>query len=195
MASISEIKRKEFFDELSKTWDSTNSKSPQVVFDNITINPTDKVLDVACGTGVLEPYLCSLTKEKVIGIDISDGMIEKAKVNNAGLNVEYITGSFYDFSSAPFDKIIIYNAFPHFILLDKFKEAIYRNLKADGKFIICHSLSRAELATHHAQLSSNISRNLNYVETEADYFKDKFVINTAKEDDKSFVIVGTKIIK
>lgn len=192
MASISEIKTKEFFDDLSKTWDSTNTKSPKVVFDNITINLTDKVLDVACGTGVLEPFICSLTKETVIGIDISDGMIEKAKENNASLNVEYIAGSFYDFLGGPFDKIIIYNAFPHFVLLEKFKEAIYNNLKQGGQFIICHSLSRAELSMHHSGICAEVSRELNDVNTEASFFKDKFNITISKEDDHSFVIVGNK---
>ena len=190
--SINEIQSKEFFNELSKTWDLTNTKSSSVVFANISIKKDDKVLDVACGTGVLEPYLCSLTNNKVIGIDISDGMIEKAKINNASLNVEYIVESFYDFTSDGFDKIIIYNAFPHFVELDRFKKAIYNNLKKGGEFIICHSLSRAELDTHHKALSQNISRSLKEVEIEASFFKDLFQITASKEDDHSFVIVGKK---
>ena len=189
---ISEIASKEFFDELSKTWDSTNTKSPSVIFANIDIKKDDHVLDVACGTGVLEPFLCKLTDKKVIGIDISDGMIEKAKVNNASLNVEYIVGSFYDYYKGGFDKIIVYNAFPHFVVLEKFKQALYSNLKDGGEFIICHSLSRAELDMHHSKCSSNVSRSLKEVEKEADFFKDIFQITTAKEDDHSFVIVGKK---
>ena len=155
---ITEIKNREFFNELSKTWDSTNTASTSVLFDNILIHKGDKVLDVACGTGVLE-YICE---------------------------------SFYDYVSDGYDIIVIYNAFPHFIDLEAFKASVYRNLKNDGKFIICHSLSRDELNEHHSPLTKDISRDLTDVEKEADFFKDLFTIDTAKEDDHSLVILGHK---
>lgn len=190
--SITEIKNKEFFNELSKTWDSTNTASTSVLFDNLLINEGDKVLDVACGTGVLTKGIYSRCKCKVTGIDISEEMLERAVINNEGVDVEYINESFYNYTSDGYDIIIIYNAFPHFIDLDAFKEAVYRNLKSGGKFIICHSLSREELNMHHSPLTKDISRDLIEVKKEADFFKDLFIIDTAKEDDQSFVILGHK---
>lgn len=189
---ITEIKNREFFNELSKTWDSTNTASTSVLFDNLLINEGDKVLDVACGTGVLTKGIYSRCKCKVTGIDISDEMLKRAVINNEGVDVEYINESFYNYTSDGYDVIIIYNAFPHFIDLDAFKEAVYRNLKSGGKFIICHSLSREELNMHHSPLTKDISRDLIEVKKEADFFKDLFIIDTAKEDDQSFVILGHK---
>lgn len=189
---ITEIKNREFFNELSKTWDSTNTASTSVLFDNLLIHKGDKVLDVACGTGVLTKGIYERCQCRVVGIDISDEMLKKAEINNEGVDVEYINESFYDYSSDGYDIIIIYNAFPHFIDLDAFKMAVYRNLKNDGKFIICHSLSREELNKHHSPLTKDISRDLVEVEKEADFFRDLFIIDTAKEDDYSFVILGHK---
>lgn len=189
---ITEIKNREFFNELSKTWDSTNTASTSVLFDNLLIHKGDKVLDVACGTGVLTKGIYERCQCRVVGIDISDEMLKKAEINNEGVDVEYINESFYDYSSDGYDIIIIYNAFPHFIDLDAFKMAVYRNLKNDGKFIICHSLSREELNKHHSPLTKDISRDLVEVEKEADFFRDLFIIDTAKEDDHSFVILGHK---
>ena len=112
---ITEIKNKEFFNELSKTWDSTNTASTSVLFDNLLINEGERVLDVACGTGVLTKGIYSRCKCKVTGIDISDEMLKRAIKNNEGVDVEYINESFYDYESDGYDVIIIYNAFPHFI--------------------------------------------------------------------------------
>ncbi len=189
---LTEIKNKEFFNELSKTWDSTNTASTSVLFNNLLINEGDKVLDVACGTGVLTKGIYSRCKCKVTGIDISDEMLKRAVINNAGVDVEYINESFYDYTSDGYDVIIIYNAFPHFIDLEAFKDSVYRNLKSGGKFIICHSLSREDLNRHHSPLTKDISRDLIEVEKEADVFKDLFTIDAAKEDDQSFVILGHK---
>ena len=189
---ITEIKNKEFFNELSKTWDSTNTASTSVLFDNLLINEGERVLDVACGTGVLTKGIYSRCKCKVVGIDISDEMLKRATKNNEGVDVEYINESFYDYTSDGYDIIIIYNAFPHFIDLDAFKKAVYRNLKNGGKFIICHSLSREQLNKHHSSLTKDISRDLIEVEKEANFFKDLFTIDIAKEDDQSFVILGHK---
>ena len=189
---ITEIKNREFFNELSKTWDSTNTASTSVLFDNLLIHEGDKVLDVACGTGVLSKGIYERSKCHVVGIDISDEMLKKAKINNEGVDVEYINESFYDYSSDGYDIIIIYNALPHFIDLETFKAAVYRNLKNDGKFIICHSLSREELNKHHSPLTKDISRDLVEVEKEAEFFNDLFIIDKAQEDDKSFIILGHK---
>lgn len=189
---ITEIKNREFFNELSKTWDSTNTASTSVLFDNLLIHKGDKVLDVACGTGVLTKGIYERCQCRVVGIDISDEMLKKAKINNEGMDVDYICESFYDYTSNGYDIVIIYNAFPHFIDLEAFKASVYRNLKNGGKFIICHSLSRDELNEHHSPLTKDISRDLTDVEKEADFFKNLFIIDTAKEDDHSFVILGHK---
>ena len=189
---ITEIKNREFFNELSKTWDSTNTASTSVLFDNLLIHKGDKILDVACGTGVLTKGIYERCQCRVVGIDISDEMLKKAKINNEGVDVEYICESFYGYTSDGYDIIVIYNAFPHFIDLEAFKASVYRNLTNDGKFIICHSLSRDELNEHHSPLTKDISRDLTDVEKEADFFKDLFIIDTAKEDDHSFVILGHK---
>ena len=189
---ITEIKNREFFNELSKTWDSTNTASTSVLFDNLLIHKGDKVLDVACGTGVLTKGIYERCQCRVVGIDISDEMLKKAKINNEGMDVDYICESFYGYTSDGYDIVIIYNAFPHFIDLEAFKASVYRNLKNGGKFIICHSLSRDELNEHHSPLTKDISRDLTDVEKEADFFRDLFIIDTAKEDDYSFVILGHK---
>ncbi len=192
MKKDTESVNREFFNQKSSSWDNHNTKSYDVVFNNIKLNVGDKVLDVGCGTGILDDTIYSLTNTRVYGIDISNEMLKIAKEKHKDIDVTYINESFYDYNSSGFDKIIIYNAYPHFVLLNEFKDSIYRNLNKDGEFIICHSLSRKELDNHHHGMPIELSRNLKEVNLEADFYKDLFEIVYAYEDDKSYVIKGKK---
>ena len=192
MNTRSEIENKNFFNNLSSTWDEHNKENYDIVFNVIELKENDKVLDVGCGTGILDKTIYSYTKNKVVGIDISDKMLEIARTKNDIDDISYINQSFYDYNEGDFNKIIIYNAYPHFVLLEEFKKALYRNLKTKGYFLICHSLSRKRLNEHHKYLSKNISRDLDNVDKEANYFVDLFDIIKAYEDDDCFYILGMK---
>jgi ubiquinone/menaquinone biosynthesis C-methylase UbiE len=69
------------FSEISAKYekDSIVQKSASdILFDLLDIQPNDKVLDLGCGTGYLTKLIKEKTNGKVVGIDPSDGMIEKA---------------------------------------------------------------------------------------------------------------------
>jgi ubiquinone/menaquinone biosynthesis C-methylase UbiE len=58
------------------------------------VEPRDRVLDVGCGTGWLCRRLArELTEERVVGMDVSDEMIQRAKAASAGIgNLAFIVG-------------------------------------------------------------------------------------------------------
>ena len=192
MNTKSEIENRNFFNNLSSTWDEHNTCKIDIVFEVINLKENDVVLDVGCGTGILDKRINYITRSKVVGLDISDKMLEVAKKKNDIDDIIYINQSFYDYNEGGFDKIIIYNAYPHFVLLEEFKEALYRNLKKEGLFLICHSLSRERLNEHHKYLSKDISRDLFDVNKESSFYADLFDIIKAYEDDDCFYILGMK---
>jgi arsenite methyltransferase len=59
------------------------------------IQPTDRVLDVGCGTGWLGKKLAALVPGgQVVGIDVSDEMVRRAQQAGAGLgNLTFLRGS------------------------------------------------------------------------------------------------------
>jgi SAM-dependent methyltransferase len=59
------------------------------------LQPTDRVLDVGCGTGWLARRLAaSVPRGQVVGIDVSDEMIRRAQLASAGIpNVKFFEGS------------------------------------------------------------------------------------------------------
>jgi SAM-dependent methyltransferase len=64
------------------------------VLDRMRIAPTDNILDVGCGAGWLAPLLAEQVPEgRVVGMDISDEMIRRARRNYADLDsVLFVVG-------------------------------------------------------------------------------------------------------
>lgn len=77
------------------------------------ISAEDEILDIGCGNGLLA-YSIAQKAKRVIGIDIADANIEKAKANNKCENIEFIHGDAtkYEFNQR-FDKIVLSNVLEH----------------------------------------------------------------------------------
>lgn len=186
---------KDFFNEKAKIWDSLEETPLSLIEELLSLIPIkegDKVLDVACGTGVITPRLAKRSKCLVKGIDISDKMIEKANEKfKDNLLVSFSCQDFLSFDEKEYDVIVIYNAYPHFLSREAFKEALERNLKKGGVFAILHSLSREQLGVRHENCQC-FSRVLEPVKEEASFYQDSFKILTAEEDDSSYRLICQK---
>ena len=191
---MSESQVAKFFDGLAENWDNGNSLPPLSLIELTGIKEGDKVLDVACGTGVITPLLYSLCKKPVLGIDISQKMIEKAKENHKGEEgVSFLCQDFCEFDGKEeYDLVVVYNAFPHFLDVEAFKKALQKTLKIGGKAAILHSLSRKQLEKHHDGLGPKISRDLVDPEQESRVFLPEFEILIAEESDHHYALVLSK---
>ena len=185
-----------FFDSKAEVWDKMESHTDQerrALLDKVGINKNDKVIDIACGTGIITKLIHEYSFNDVLAIDISHNMINIAKEKYKDCkwaNFEHI--DLYELKDEEaFDKAIIYNAYPHF--LNPLDLAIKLNfiLKSKGKFAILHSLSRKELDLHHSKIM-NISRSLSEPKEEFKYFEKYFNLSFAYEDDHSFILIGEK---
>ena len=66
-----------FFDAMASGWDADMIRSDRIIgiiMDNARIGAGDRVLDVACGTGVLFPDYLARGITDLTGIDISSQM-------------------------------------------------------------------------------------------------------------------------
>ena len=71
-----------FFDSLAGSWDADRCADAGKIRDILRaadIVPGVRVLDVACGTGVLFPFYLEFGAESVTGVDISPEMIRIAR--------------------------------------------------------------------------------------------------------------------
>ena len=101
-----------------------------------------KILDVATGTGDFAIQSMSLDPKEVIGIDISDGMLEvgRKKIVNKGLSeiIELRNGDSEEipFDDNYFDAVIVAFGVRNFENLELGLQNILRVLKKDGKLVV-----------------------------------------------------------
>ena len=100
-----------------------------------------KILDIACGSGAFISAVISKKPKKVIGVDVSSGMLELAKSRfRKYSNVDFIKSSFMDvsFAANSFDYILLANASRY--IPDGKEQEFFNNvkkwLKPKGYFII-----------------------------------------------------------
>ena len=154
-----------YFDSCAPTWDETNVHKDDIIgkiLDNAEISSGMDILDVACGTGVLFPYYLDRGVASVTGIDISPKMAEIAAAKFADRDcVQVICGDVETHSfDRRFDRIVVYNAFPHFPKPKRLIKTLAQLLKEDGRLTIAHGASRDSIDHCHRGGASSISTGL-----------------------------------
>lgn len=105
-------------------------------------NNPKTILDIATGTGDLAIMMSQLKPEKIVGLDISEGMLEvgKLKVAKKNLNniIEMVVGDSENmpFPDNSFDAITVSFGVRNFADLHKGLQEIRRVLKPQGTFVI-----------------------------------------------------------
>ena len=141
---------RKMFDNISKEYDGLNRvisfgidiKWRKKVVNIITKKKPQSILDIATGTGDLAINLIETNAEKIVGLDISEGMLEvgKQKINKKNLNhtIEMIVGDSENlpFENASFDAITVAFGVRNFENLEKGLSEILRVLKPNGTFVI-----------------------------------------------------------
>ena len=155
----------EFFDRCAPSWDADMIKSDVIIgkiLDNAEVGEGMDILDVACGTGVMFPYYLERGVASVTGIDISPEMARIAARKYAGENrVEVICADVEEAKfDRKFDRIVVYNAFPHFPKPKRLIKILAGLLKEDGRLTIAHGMSREAIDGHHSGTASKVSNGL-----------------------------------
>jgi 2-polyprenyl-3-methyl-5-hydroxy-6-metoxy-1,4-benzoquinol methylase len=120
---------------LPDEWDH-NQQYQKYLLKNIPKN-CNCILDVGCGTGELTKKLTHYSKE-IIGIDVSENMINEAKKRNCGERIKYIKISVERYlkeTKKQFDVIISIAALHH-MNEEKILETMKNRLTKGGKIII-----------------------------------------------------------
>lgn len=150
----SDLNKKEqvtkMFDTISKEYDTLNRvisfgidvKWRKKVVKLVGEKKPENVLDIATGTGDLAINLTKTNAKKIVGLDISEGMLEvgRNKVAKEGLNdtIDMVLGDSESlpFESNTFDAITVAFGIRNFENLEKGLSEILRVLKPNGIFVI-----------------------------------------------------------
>ena len=138
------------FDTISNEYDGLNRvisfgidvKWRKKVVDIIAKTKSKRILDIATGTGDLAINLAQTEAEEIIGLDISDGMLEvgRKKITEKKLNhkIKMTLGDSENlpFENNSFDAVTVAFGVRNFEDLDKGLSEILRVLKPHGTFVI-----------------------------------------------------------
>ena len=140
----------EMFDTISGNYDGLNRvislgidvKWRKKVVKQVSKVQPKSILDVATGTGDLAINLSQTGATKIVGLDISTGMLEigkkKIKAKNLDTTIEMVTGDSENlqFEDNHFDAATVAFGVRNFENLEKGLSEIYRALKPGGIFVV-----------------------------------------------------------
>lgn len=152
----------DFFDRLAPGWDASTIKDDNIIhtiLDGALVRTGVRVLDVACGTGVMFPYYLERNVKSVTAIDIAPEMAAIAQRKFPQVQVLCGDVETTQFENL-FDCIVVYNAFPHFPEPEKLIARLSSLLAPGGTLTVAHGMSRAHIDSHHQGPAAKVSIGL-----------------------------------
>lgn len=185
---------REYFDRLAPGWDAEMIRSDEkinAILDCGGIHAGVRVLDVACGTGVLFQDYLERSVASVTGVDISPEMVKIALSKSTDPRITVLCADAQELEfSEKFDCVMIYNAFPHFPQPEKLLAHLALCLVPAGRLTVAHGMSRAKIDAHHHGSARDVSIGL-MPETElASLMSRWFDVDTVISDNKKYIVSG-----
>ena len=185
-----------FFDKCAPTWDAEMIRDDAIIgtiLDNAGLHGGEKVLDVACGTGVLIGDYLARNVASVTGVDISPEMIRLAREKFSDPRVRFLCGDVESIDlPSDFDAVVVYNAFPHFPDPAALIARLSRLLRSGGTLTVAHGMSREKIDAHHHNVAHSVSMGLMEADKLAGIFAGHLNVTAVISDDKMYQVVGRK---
>ena len=186
----------EFFNRLAPHWNEELVVDPDKInriLDAAGVHPGVRVLDVACGTGVLFPFYTQRHVASVTAVDIAPEMAKIAAAKATG-PIHVLCGDIEAMEGAgDFDCCVVYNAFPHFPDSPRLIEGLAAWLKPHGRLTVAHGMSIQALNQHHAGAAAQVSMGLLPAPAMCDLFGKWFHVDTAVSDAEKYIVSGTRL--
>ncbi|MBR5529486.1 MAG: class I SAM-dependent methyltransferase [Oscillospiraceae bacterium] len=187
----------EFFDRCAPSWDAEMIKNDIIIgriLDNAEVGADMDILDVACGTGVMFDYYLERSAASVVGIDIAPEMAKIAAEKYKGNpKVQVLCGDVEEYPfDKKFDRIVVYNAFPHFPYPKRLIKRLAGLLKENGRLTVAHGMSREAIDNHHSGAASKVSNGLMTAESLKKIFDAHLQVEIMISNDRMYQVSGVK---
>ena len=187
----------EFFDRCAPSWDAEMIKSDVIIgkiLDNAEVGPGMDILDVACGTGVMFDYYLARNVASVTGIDIAPQMAKIAAEKFAAEpRVQVLCGDVEEYPfDRKFDRIVVYNAFPHFPKPKRLLKTLAGLLNEGGRLTVAHGASREAIDNHHSGSASKVSNGLMTADSLKKLFDPHFEVEVMISNSRMYQLSGVK---
>ena len=160
----------------------------------VDLKPGDSVLDLGCGTGVMIPFYLAAQAGKIVAVDVSEKMVERAREKfGSEPSVELRAQDVLSLDEGErFDAVVIYNAYPHFFEKAALVEKVYRLVKTGGRFVIAHGSGKDVINRHHEAVAAGVSCGLRAASEESALWADKFEIEALVDTPGFYAFSGVR---
>jgi ubiquinone/menaquinone biosynthesis C-methylase UbiE len=127
------------YDQVSKVYDRVrvgDSEMVQQILDSVSLSETSIVLDVGCGTGNNTFLLAAASCTKVVGLDLSLGMLHEATIKSKSLPLVQSPADAFPFSDETFEFVYMTEVVHHLPDVDQAINEIFRVLRTGSSFCI-----------------------------------------------------------
>lgn len=184
-----------FFDRLAPSWDDdlvVEEPKINAILDAAGVTVGSRVLDIACGTGVLFPFYLERGVAKVTGVDISAQMVKIAAERYHNTKINVICADFESLTATErYDSCVIYNAFPHFPNPEGLAASAAAWLAPNGRITVAHSMGVSALGRHHSGSAKKISRKMLSAPEMQRLLGNWFCVDRAVSNDNIYIVSGT----
>ena len=183
-----------FFDRCAPSWDAEMIRSDRIIGEILDlggVRPGARVLDVACGTGVLFPDYLARGVGSLTAIDISPEMVRIAREKFPAVKVLCGDAETAELGGT-YDAVMIYNAFPHFPDPEALFAALSRHLAPAGRLTVAHGMSRAAIDRHHSGSARAVSFGLMHEDELAALMGNFLTVDVKCSDGEKYIVSGVK---
>jgi ubiquinone/menaquinone biosynthesis C-methylase UbiE len=156
-----------FFDRLANQWDESEQDPTATIgrleqlAELLDLRPGENLLEVGFGTGQLTAWLAERVRPgKVVAIDFSPKMLEKARSKGIAAEFRLVDVCQDDLGLAEFNVALCFHSFPHFRDQSAALRNLTRSLKRQGRLIVMHLRSRADINAFHQSVGGVIATDL-----------------------------------
>jgi len=186
-----------FFDRLAPVWDEKQERDEAIIktiLEHARIEPDTDVLDVACGTGVLIPDYLARGVRSVTGVDLSSEMAAIARNKfRADARVAILCADAEEENLLrKYDRIVIYDALPHFRDPERLIAHLSAFLKPQGFLTVAHDRSREQINLHHKGMPAALASDLMPAEALAETISQSLAIIDVIDTDRMYLVTGQK---
>lgn len=186
----------DFFDRCAPTWDTEMIRSDDkinFILDKGGVGEHKRILDVACGTGVLFPDYLARNVSGIVGVDISPEMAKIAAEKFPDSKVGVLCADIFSICFIDkFDCIMVYNALPHFPNPAELIAHLSDYLLPGGRLTIAHGMSRSQIDAHHNSPSAqSISAGLMHEDELEGIMSAHLNVDVKISDSEKYIVSGT----
>lgn len=188
-----------YFDSVADQWDSLGepAETKQITIACLAnVHAGSHVLDIGCGTGIMEPAYLQLGATRIKALDLSQKMIDNARLKFADIPEETLSFACQDAltlsTDERFTSIVMYNCYPHIMDKDALVEKVADLLVPGGRFLVAHGMSREMLAHQHAHVPETVSSTLESAQEESARWSGIFTIDEIADTPFLYFFGGEK---